>query len=266
MVGYGAGIFAPEQNVNVMASPKRELLSVELELWHPDCWTNEVMDETDAGVLGHGSVLDGRRAYERCTVYGDSPEHVAEAVGTAEESTRIGDVQTVQSTPAESVVPESAIGTFAQDVFIEYEFSEGIGPAFASRGFVLDGASQMENGREVWPFLVQMNRSSLGRRIEEIRNEYDANITIRQVTSADRERSTSSFEDRLSELTPRQRQAYELARRRGYYEWPRETSVQELADDLGVSKTTFLEHLRSAENHLLDPPESRDRSGDGSGG
>lgn len=245
-----------------MASPRRELLSVELELWHPDCWTNEVMEETGAGVLGHGSVMDGRRAYERCTVYGDSPDHVADAVQTAKESTRIRRVQEVQSTPTESVVPESAIGTFAQDVFIEYEFTEGIGPAFFSRGFVLDGASQMEDGREVWPLLVQMNRSALGRRIEEIGNEYDANITVRQVTSADRARSTPSFETRLSELTSRQRQAYELARKRGYYEWPREASVQELADELGVSKTTFLEHLRSAENHLLDPPESRGGSGD----
>lgn len=87
---------------------------------------------------------------------------------------------------------------------------------------------------------------------------WDANITLEQVTPADQDRFKSSFQDRLNELTPRQHQAYELARQNGYYEWPRETSVQDLADDLGVSKTTFLEHLRSAENHLLDPPEAQD--------
>jgi len=240
-----------------MALPRRELLSVKLELWHPDCWTAEVMEETGAGVLGHGSVMDGRQAYERCTIYGDSVDHVGEAVRTAKDSTRISRVQEVRSTPTESIAPESAIGTFSQDVFIEYEFTEGIGPAFFSRGFVLNGPSQMEDGREVWPLLVQMDRSALGRRVEEIQKEYDANITLEQVTPADQDRARSSFQAQLDELTPRQRQAYELARENGYYEWPRETSVKELADDLGVSKTTFLEHLRSAENCILDPPDTK---------
>ena len=237
-----------------MSSPSRELLSVKLELWHPNCWTAEVMEETGAGVLGHGSVMDGRRAYERCTVYGDSPDHVSDAIRTAKNSTRIGRVQEVESTPAESTFVESAIGTFAQDIFIEYEFTDGIGPAFFSRGFVLDGASQMEDGREMWPFLVQTDRSTLRRQIEEIQKGYDANISLQHVTPAAQEQSRSSLRNRLADLTPRQRQAYELARRNGYYEWPRETNVQELADELGVAKTTFLEHLRSAENYLLDPP------------
>ncbi|GAA0294017.1 hypothetical protein [Halarchaeum salinum] len=172
-----------------MALPRSELLSVKLELWHPDCWTVEVMEETGAGVLGHGSVMDGRQAFERCTIYGDSSDHVREAVQTAKDSTRISCVQEVQSTPTESIAPESAIGMFSQDVFIEYEFTEGIGPAFFSRGFVLDGPSQMEEGREVWPLLVQMDRSALGRRIEEIQKEYDANITLNQVTPADQDRT-----------------------------------------------------------------------------
>lgn len=239
-----------------MSLPERELLSVKLDLWHPDCWSTEVMEETGAGVLGHGSVMDGRHAYERCTIYGDSPDHVDEAVQTAKESTRISHVQKVQSTPTESIVPESAIGTFSQDVFIEYEFTEGIGPAFSSQGFVLDGESQMEDGRETWPLLVRMDRSALSRRMEEIQKEYDADITLKQVTPAKQNRSRSSFQTKLDDLTPRQRQAYELAHESGYYEWPREASVKDLADDLGVSKTTFLEHLRSAENHLLDPPEA----------
>jgi predicted DNA binding protein len=46
---------------------------------------------------------------------------------------------------------------------------------------------------------------------------------------------------------------YEHARNAGYYEWPREASTRELADELDVSKTTLLEHLRKAEAKLLDP-------------
>lgn len=243
-----------------MTVPRSELLSVKLELWHPNCWTLEVMEETGAGVLGHGNVMDGRRAFERCTIYGDSPEHVKQAVETAKGSTLIEDVQEVQPTPAKSVAPESAIGTSSQDVFIEYKFTEGIGPAFSSQGFVLDGASKMENGEEIWPLLVQVDRSALRRKIERIQREYDANITIKQISPADQERAGLSFEERLDNITPRQRQAFELARKRGYYEWPRGTSVQDLSDELGVSKTTFLEHLRSAENYLLDPPKTQSPS------
>lgn len=238
-----------------MALPTSELLSVKLELWHPECWTTEIMEETGAGVLGHGSVLDGRRAFERCTIYGSSSEQVEDGCRTAKESTRIGNIQPVQSGPTESMAPESAIGTVSQDVFIEYEFTEGIGPAFFSRGFVLDGASQMEDGTEVWPLLVQMDRSALDRRLVEIRQEYDAKISVKQVVPAEQKQTYPSFQNRLDDLTPRQREAFEIARENSYYEWPRGTSTQELADELGVSKTTFLEHLRSAENHLLDPSE-----------
>jgi len=239
-----------------MVRPSRELLRVELELWHPDCWTTEVMAETGAGVLGHGSVIDGRRAYERCTIYGDSVAHVGDAIETAMDSTRINRIQELQPAPTASSAPKSAIATHSQDVFIEYEFTEGIGPAFCSQGFVLVGQSQMEDGREAWPLVVEMDRAGLGRRLDDIRKEYDAEITVEQVSPASRTQPRSSFQTRFDELTPRQRQAYDLARANGYYEWPRETSVQELADELGVSKTTFLEHLRLAENQLLDPPNS----------
>jgi predicted DNA binding protein len=52
-------------------------------------------------------------------------------------------------------------------------------------------------------------------------------------------------------LSPRQREAFQLARARGYYEYPRDVCAQELADEFGVSRTTFLEHLRKAEREQL---------------
>jgi hypothetical protein len=49
---------------------------------------------------------------------------------------------------------------------------------------------------------------------------------------------------------------FDLARKEGYYEWPRGTSTRELAELSGVSKTTLLEHLRKAEAKLLNPQET----------
>ncbi len=52
-------------------------------------------------------------------------------------------------------------------------------------------------------------------------------------------------------LTDRQLEVVEFALDRGYYDWPRERAGDELADELDISRPTFLEHLRKAERKLL---------------
>lgn len=48
-------------------------------------------------------------------------------------------------------------------------------------------------------------------------------------------------------LTERQRQIVKLARELGYFEIPRKTSSDRIAEILGISKAAFLEHLRKVE-------------------
>jgi len=58
--------------------------------------------------------------------------------------------------------------------------------------------------------------------------------------------------DRLFEdVTERQMAALRLALESGYYEQPRKTSIRELADQTAVTRSTYEEHLRKAENKLL---------------
>lgn len=52
-------------------------------------------------------------------------------------------------------------------------------------------------------------------------------------------------------LTERQREVLEMAHRRGYYDWPRKATQEELADELGITTSTFTQHLRSAEQKLI---------------
>ncbi|QCC49486.1 helix-turn-helix domain-containing protein [Halobellus limi] len=52
-------------------------------------------------------------------------------------------------------------------------------------------------------------------------------------------------------LTERQREVLEVAREQGYYEIPRQTSVREIADEIGCSKSTAAGHLRKAEARLV---------------
>jgi len=52
-------------------------------------------------------------------------------------------------------------------------------------------------------------------------------------------------------LSDRQGEVVELALDAGYFEWPRETDSEMLAEKLGIAHSTFLEHLRKAEKKLL---------------
>jgi PAS domain S-box-containing protein len=56
----------------------------------------------------------------------------------------------------------------------------------------------------------------------------------------------------LGELTDRQRTVLRLAHESGFFETPREKTGQELAGSMGITATTFHQHLRSAEKKLTD--------------
>lgn len=53
------------------------------------------------------------------------------------------------------------------------------------------------------------------------------------------------------EMTDAQREALSLAFDRGYFETPRETTLSELADELGISQQAFSLRLRRGTRHLI---------------
>jgi hypothetical protein len=65
------------------------------------------------------------------------------------------------------------------------------------------------------------------------------------------EEATFSGDALLSRLTPRQRDLLIAANRYGYYEYPRKITSGELAEKIGISKTTAIEHLRRGEARLI---------------
>lgn len=62
---------------------------------------------------------------------------------------------------------------------------------------------------------------------------------------------TESVEQALDSLTERQREVLEVAHRHGYYEWPRESTGEDVAKSLDISAPTLTEHLRRAEAKLV---------------
>ncbi len=88
--------------------------------------------------------------------------------------------------------------------------------------------------------------------VERIRDAYP---TVEVVTRRQVSRSGESLrrldEVLTDELTDRQRTALETAYFAGFFEWPRESSAQEVAESLGVADATFHQHVRLAEGKLL---------------
>lgn len=61
----------------------------------------------------------------------------------------------------------------------------------------------------------------------------------------------SGVGDSVPDLTDRQREALEVAYRAGYFDWPRESTAEEIADSLDIAAPTLHAHLRKAEGTLL---------------
>lgn len=82
--------------------------------------------------------------------------------------------------------------------------------------------------------------------LEEIGAEFDLK---RLSTPGDESQSTVEVD--AAEITEKQREALELAVDRGYYERPREATLQDLADRLGVSPSAVSQRLNAAESTLV---------------
>ncbi|SIQ70846.1 PAS domain S-box-containing protein [Haladaptatus litoreus] len=53
-----------------------------------------------------------------------------------------------------------------------------------------------------------------------------------------------------SDLTSRQRAAFRAAYLAGYYDWPRKSTAEDIADTMGIAPATLHQHLRKAEGKL----------------
>lgn len=88
--------------------------------------------------------------------------------------------------------------------------------------------------------------------VDTFRSEYPdvEPLARRQLMNPDRhtEHSAAAWTD---ELTERQRTVVETAYFSGFFEWPRATSGEEVAEKLDISGPTFSQHLRTAEEKLF---------------
>ncbi|MFC6835124.1 helix-turn-helix domain-containing protein [Halomarina ordinaria] len=219
---------------------------VSLDIWHPDCWTLEVTADVDAGLLGHGvHHIDGL-ATGRFTAYAETAEALDDLLAAIRDSDLTDSVWETGA-PTDPAVGSVVPGSATRGIVVQYDLDNSINDALVSRGFIPDEPVRMVDGREYWTVLVHETRRTVHDRLEEVREEMDADIRVELITAP----ASGGGIFQLDALSARQREVFDLARSRGYYTWPRQVTAADLADDAGVSKATLLEHLRKAESKLL---------------
>lgn len=87
--------------------------------------------------------------------------------------------------------------------------------------------------------------------IRTLRSQYPG-ADVQRLLRSDEERTGHNlvFIDR-STLTDRQREVLETAHQMGYFEHPKGANAGEVADTLGITTSTFTEHLAAAQRKLL---------------
>jgi len=226
-----------------------------LDLWHPGCWAIKATAEVGGGVLAHAVYNSPKSAATPSSVtglftaYGEDDAEVDQLLETIAESPYAGDLQQIQDRFGRA---RDAPGNVVREFLLEYDPDDMVCPTLLENGFIHSAPVRIEDGREEWQVCFAGDRSETSAALENVRESAGADVSVAAITTGT-DPATSKREQRLDDLTDAQREAFEHARQVGYYEWPRQTSTRDLADDLGISKTTLLEHLRKAEAKLLDP-------------
>jgi hypothetical protein len=225
-----------------------------LDLWHPDCWAIEATERHPGGILAHAIYhapeTGATTVNGLFTAYGDTAAEVETLLDTIAASEHGGDVQELQERFGRTAA-RVAPGRVAREFFLEYDPGDMICPTLLRQGFVHSAPTRIENGREYWKVCFAGERGDIETALDAVREEAGAEITVERIATSDTVEPERAR--RLGTLTATQREVFELARERGYYQWPRGVSTRELAGELDISKTTLLEHLRKAEAKLLDP-------------
>ena len=189
----------------------------------------------DCTVTFEGATVESDEAFRYyLTVEGADPDDV---VAFAEQHSRVASARIV------SVGPE---GATLLEVALDGESAFAL---VARHGGVVRSASGIDGECEL---VVELPLSADARTVVDVLEGHFGDVEIR--SQHDRTRDEGPLLSRRmfgADLTERQRTALETAYYAGFFEWPRESTGEEVAETLGVSAPTFHKHLRVAERKLL---------------
>lgn len=100
--------------------------------------------------------------------------------------------------------------------------------------------------------ILALTEEQLTGAYHDIRRDHAVTVEAkREISAVSSDVPILMLDTALPTLSDGQRRALSLAVEAGYYEIPRETTTEEIATEMGVSRRTFEEHLRRAENKIV---------------
>ncbi len=113
---------------------------------------------------------------------------------------------------------------------------------------------EFDLSRETANIVVELpQRVDVGEFLSILQEEYpDVELTAQRTVERDGPSGEELRTNVLAALTDKQHTALETAYFSGYFEWPRASDGEDVADSLDVSPSTFHQHLRSGERKVLE--------------
>jgi len=87
--------------------------------------------------------------------------------------------------------------------------------------------------------------------VDELREFFDG-VIVEELSQDHEDCTTDPVVVDRTQLTSRQREIVETAHEMGYFEYPKGANATDVAEELGVARSTFTEHLAAAQTKLMD--------------
>jgi predicted DNA binding protein len=119
-------------------------------------------------------------------------------------------------------------------------------------GFLPIGPTILDDGRECFDLLLT-DRAELSDAVELL--EAFGHVGVERISREFSHRvtpSTAEWQELLASIPPRQREVLNTALEYGYFNIPREATLTEIADEMGITKTTASNHLRKGERKVME--------------
>ncbi|WP_276251556.1 PAS domain S-box protein [Haloarcula rara] len=228
MVGFA---YTAVQNRQLLAHDR--VVEMEFQSTSPEAYPLGVAAKHDCVLRGSGSVDLGDEVLAYITVEDAPPETV---LPDFLDHDRVPDGRVIRADGDSGVIELRAPVSY-QSALLDV----GVRPV----DLVADG--------EVLTITVEAPLDAEPRTILDTLSEHAPGFEL--VVKQARDRQPTDEGDSLSlsdELTDRQREVLRSAYLAGYYEWPRDTTAEQLAETLDIASSTLHQHLRRAERNLLD--------------
>ncbi|MBX0295144.1 PAS domain S-box protein [Haloarcula nitratireducens] len=183
------------------------------------------------GVVSGGS--DPLRAF--FTLRDADPDAVREF---AAESPGLGEIRHVAGEGSESLFECPVVGGSIVGTVFDHG---GVPQSLTGDGTTVRLVAELSADRDVREFARMFETAFEG-----------ATLLARRERDRPIQTATEFRSELLDRFTDKQREAIETAYLSGFFEWPRESTGEEVAEALDVSQPTFNRHLRASQRKLLD--------------